>query len=112
MADRADVIIRNELVGDIKVVRKLPDGSSDLEVTITNGNEEQVHLASTEISLCIEAPEGVDTKECPFHVTSDVDLAVSCSRTESNWIVQIIPNDLPPDTPTTVNVTLGEIAPG
>ena len=112
MADRADVFVKNVLAGNINVIRKLPDGSSDLEVTIANGNEEQIHLASPEVSLLINAPKRVDTKDCPFNVKSDVDLAVSCSRTHSNWTVQIVPNDLPPDSPTTVNVTVGEIAPG
>ncbi len=111
MANRADVYVENVLTDGINVIRKLPDGSSDLEFAIANGNEEQIHLAAPEVSLLINAPEGVDTKECPFKVKSDVDLAVSCSRTDSNWTVQIVSNDLPPDVPTTVNVRVGEEGP-
>jgi hypothetical protein len=112
MAEKADFIVKNLLTGDINVIRKLANGSSDLEVTITNGNEEQINLDGLDVSLLIEAPGGVDTKDCPFNVKSDVDLSVSCSRTDSNWAVQIAPNDLPPDVPTTVNVNIGEIQPG
>jgi len=115
MADRADVYVRNGLTGsiqgDIHVTRKLPDGSSDLDITIANGNEEMIHLPGPEVSLVIDAPEGVDSKDCPFKVKSGVDLAVSCSRTDSNWAIKIVPNELPPDVPTTVNVNLGEDEP-
>jgi hypothetical protein len=97
MADRADVYVRNGLTGsiqgDIHVTRKLPDGSSDFDTAIAYGNEEQI------------------SKDCPFKVKSDVDLAVSCSRTDSNWAIKIVPNELPPDVPTTVNVNLGEDEP-
>jgi hypothetical protein len=111
MADRADVYIKNVLVDDINVIRKLPDGSSDLEITIATGNEEMVHLPGPEVSLAINAPEGVDTKDCPFIVKSGVDLAVSCSRTDSNWGMNIVPNELPPEVPLTVNITVGTDAP-
>ncbi len=111
MADKADVYVKNALADDVHVIRKLPDGSSDLDITIANGNEEMVHLPGLEVSLLINAPEGLDTKDCPFKVKSGVDLAVSCSRTDSNWAIKIVPNELPPDVPTTVNVNLGEDEP-
>jgi hypothetical protein len=111
MAEQADVYVKNNLVGDITVARKLPDGSSDLNITVTNGNTEQVYLAGTNISLVIHAPEGVDTKEYSLGVRSGLDLAVTHSRTGSNWAIKIIPNDLPPEVPTTVNVNIGENPP-
>lgn len=111
MADRADVYIKNVLTDDIHVIRRLPDGSSDLDVTIATGNEEMVHLPGPEVSLLINAPEGLDTKDCPFKVKSGVDLAVSCSRTDSNWGMNIVPNELPPEVPLTVNITVGTDAP-
>ncbi len=112
MADRADVFVKNVLTDDIKVIRNLPDGTSDFEIAVANGIEEQVHLAGPEISLRVDAPEGLDINTCPFNVKSDVDLAVSCSRTNSNWTMRIVSNELPPDSPTTVNVSVGGIGPG
>jgi hypothetical protein len=113
MANRADVYVRNGLPDNvnINVIRKLPDGNNDLETTIANGNEEMVHLPGPEVSLVISAPEGTEIKDYPIKVKSDVDLAVSYSRTDSNWAIKIVPNELPPDVPTTVNVNLGEDEP-
>ena len=45
MAEQADVYIKNNLEDSINVIRKLPDGSSDLNITIAAGNEEQIYLA-------------------------------------------------------------------
>ncbi|MCP5104346.1 MAG: hypothetical protein GY950_13240 [bacterium] len=112
MADRADVNVKNVLADDINVIRKLPDGSSDINAVIANGNEEQIHLPGPEVSLQINAPVGMDTNTCPLKVISDVDLAVSHSRTSALWTMRIESNELPPETPTTVNVTVGEIGPG
>lgn len=112
MAEQADVYVKNNFSGDITVTRKLPDGGSDLEVTIAHGNEEQIYLAGTDVSLIIQAPVGVDTKDHPLGVKSGLDLAVSHSRTDSNWRIRIEPNDLPPEVPTTVNVEAGADPPG
>jgi hypothetical protein len=108
MADNADVYVRNVLTDDINVVRKNPDGEIDITITIAKGNEEKIFLASPEVSLVINGPEGMDTKECPVKVKSEVDLAVTHSRTDSNWTIKIVPNDLRPSTPTTVNIDIGE----
>ena len=109
MANRADVNVKNCFTDnvDLNVVRKLSDGSTDLNSTITDGNEEQIHLPSTDVSLVVTAPNGFEIKNCPVHVKSDVDLDISKSRTDSNWTFQIVPNTLPPDIPTTVNVEIG-----
>jgi hypothetical protein len=111
MANRADFYVRNALTNDINVIRKLPDGSIDLETAVAYGDEEMIPLQGTEVSLIINGPDGTDIKECPVKVKSDVDLAVTCSRTDSNWALQIVPNELPPDTPTDVNVYVGEDGP-
>jgi hypothetical protein len=107
MAEQADVYVKNKLTDGIQVIRKLPDGSSDYEVTVAGGDEEKIYLGGTEVSLVVKAPEGTDTKNHSFRKRSDVDLSVACSRTDSNWTMKILPNDLPPDVPTTVNVTIG-----
>ena len=111
MAEQTDVYVKNNLNGDISVFRMLPDGNSDLSITITNGDSEQVYLAGTDVSLVIHAPEGVDIKDYPLGVRTGLDLAVSHSRTDSRWTIQIVPNDLPPEVPTTVNVNVGENPP-
>lgn len=118
MAEQADFWVRNVLKendvgGDINVIRKQPDGTIDLDTSIAKGEEEQIPILDPEVSLIINPPLGItDTKECYVLVKSDVDLAVSCSRTDSNWTINIVPNELPPFSPTTVNVDVGEEKPG
>ena len=107
MADQADVYVNNQFTDAVHVVRYLPRGGSDLEVTILSGNEEKILLPGTDVYLVINAPGGVDIKNHKIIVTTGLDLAVSCSRTNSNWTIQIIPNSLPPEVPTTVNVEIG-----
>lgn len=116
MADKADVYVTNLLENDVNVFRKLPDGASDLDTVVAGKDGETVHtekiiLQGTDVSLEINAPQGMDIKGCPFMATSDVDLAVSHSRTDSFWTAQIVPNDLPPEAPTSVNITLGPEGP-
>jgi hypothetical protein len=118
MAEQADFWVRNVLKeddvgGNINVSRKLPDGTIDLDISIPKGGEEQVPIQAPEVSLIINPPIGItDTKDCYVLVKSDIDLPVSCSETDSNWIINIVDNDLPPFSPTTVNVDVGEGKPG
>jgi hypothetical protein len=118
MAEQADFWVRNVLKeddvgGDINVIRKLPDGTIDLDTSIAKGGEEQIPIQGPEVSMIINPPLGItDTKDCYVLVNSDIDLEVSCSRTDSNWTINIVPNDLPPCSPTTVNVDVGEGRPG
>jgi len=112
MAEQADVFVKNLFEDDINVIRKLPDGATDMNSTVSKGEEDRFYLAGTDVSLTIGVPKGVDLKGHPIMVRSDVDLAVLCSRTDSNWTIQIVPNDLSPDTPTTVNITAGGTEPG
>lgn len=111
MAEQADFYIHNISTDDIDVIRNLPGGGSDLAVTIASGNLEQFYLGGTDVSLNIIAPSGVDTKNYSVKVRADVDVMTVSSRTDSSWTIKIIPNDLPPDTPTTVNVYVGEDEP-
>ena len=107
MADQADVYIKNALTEAIYAVRYLSGVSSDLDITIASGDEEKILLPGTDVYLVITAPRGIDIKESSILVKSDMDLEVSCSRTNSNWKIQIMPNSLPPEVPTTVNITVG-----
>lgn len=107
MANKADAYVRNVLTDNINVLRKLPDGTIDLNVSVAPGIDEMINLPSPEVSLIVNAPIGMDIKYCRMNVISDVDLALACSRTDSNWAINIIPNDLPPDIPTTLNVEVG-----
>ncbi len=108
MADRADANVKNCLTQDIRMVRRLPDGSTDMEAVIANGNTERIHLPDPDVSLVIFGPEGVDTKTCHAKVTADVDLAVAHSRSNSNWTISIVANSLPPDSPSDINIEVGE----
>jgi hypothetical protein len=107
MVDKADVYVKNKLTGDIRAIRYcLPSGNSDLDISITSGNEEMIHLVRTETYLVIEPPSGVDPAGCPFSVSNEE--LLSWSTMDDHWKVEIKPNNLPPDTPTTVNVDVGE----
>jgi len=65
-------------------------------------------MGGTGYSLIVKAPIG-DRIKCPLFVKAGVPLAVSysISPTEFMWTIKIEPNDLPPEVPTTVNVTIG-----
>ena len=108
MIEQADVFVNNLFGNDVNVARKLPNGSTDYETTITAGANERIPVQGTEASLVISLPTQVqDLKTCPIKVKKDVDLAVSCSRTDRCWTLQILPNNLNPEVPTTVNVSVG-----
>ncbi|HLP44425.1 MAG TPA: hypothetical protein VK186_28285 [Candidatus Deferrimicrobium sp.] len=112
MAEQANVFVKNLFTDAITVFRKLPDGNNDLEKRIPHGNEEEIILPGPTVAMIIHAPNGVDTQNSPIVVRSSIiDLAVKCSRTDGNWTIKIIPNDLPPEVPTTVNITVGADGP-
>lgn len=106
MANQADVVVTNKLLsGDLEVSK------SGNVVTIAVDGNERIPLLSPNEEMVLTAPEGKDLKYCPLEVKSDVDLSVTISRTDSTWTLKIIENNLPPDVPTTVNVTPGEEEP-
>ena len=111
MADQAYVYVRNNLTGGIDATRMLPNGSAASTTTIGSAALEKIILLGPEEWVVVTAPAGVDTKTCVMSVKSDVDLDTLHSRTRSNWTIKIVANELPPDTPTTVNITLGEDEP-
>jgi hypothetical protein len=113
MAENAEVIVKNRLrvEGDVKVSRKLPDGKTDFNAAIAWHKKGKVVLPDPDVSLIIAAPAGMDTRDCPITVLSDVDLIINYSRSKSFWQMRIDPNDLPPQVPTTVNVNIGEDEP-
>jgi hypothetical protein len=106
MAEQADAFVKNTFDSDIVVTRILPDESSE-DNTIGSGKEKRFPLLVSEESLIINAPEGKDTENLHITVRSSIiDLKVRHSTT--NWTLRIIPNDLPPEVPTTVNVSVGD----
>ena len=113
MANKADVNVRNILAENtnINVIRKLQDGTSDLDVTIAYNNDDQIHLPTPDVSLLVTPHNGMDIKDCPVNVKSDVVLGILYSRTNSKWILKIVPNELPPTAPPTVNVEIGDKEP-
>ena len=108
MIEQADFYVNNSFDTAVQVSRKLADGSTDLNVSVDAGNTEKVPLQGTDVSLVIGAPAGFDIKECFLRSRAEVDLAVLVSRTDSHWKINIVPNDLEPEAPTTVNVNVGE----
>jgi hypothetical protein len=105
--EQADFLVSNAFQTAVQVSRKLSDGSTDLNIGVDPGEEERVPVQGTDVSLVIEAPSGVDIKECFLRSRAEVDLAVLVSRTDSHWKINIAPNDLEPEAPTTVNVNIG-----
>lgn len=109
MAEQADVFVKNNLTSTIVVQRGLSGGTFDLEESVAPGTVSPViPLIGLDVFIIVNAPAGVDTKTCPFKVRADVDVSVACSRTDSYWKLQIVPNSLPPEAPTTVNVSVGD----
>jgi hypothetical protein len=113
MANQAKFRINNksETSIDVQAKRILPDGNSDIEKTIAQYDSKEIDLPSTDVSLVIDIPGVTDTKLYYLKAKSDVDLEILCSRTNANWIIKIVPNELPTGIPTTVNVDLGEDPP-
>jgi len=110
MAEQANVYVKNNLADDINAIRYCrPGGNSDLDISIASEDEEMIYLVRTQTYLVLKAPNGVDTESCPFRVSNE-DL-LSWSTTDDHWTVEIKPNNLPPDTPTDVNVYVGEDPP-
>ena len=108
MIEQADFYVNNSFDTVVQVSRKLADGSIDLNIGIDPGKTERVPVQGTDVSLVIEAPAGIDIKECFLRSRAEVDLTVLFSRTDSHWEINIVPNDLEPEAPTTVNVNVGE----
>ena len=107
MADQADVYVKNNLTAPIGVVRYcLPGGDSDLDISIGGGNEEMIYLVRSQTYMTIKPPSGKYTSDCTFSVSKEELLA--WSTMDDHWTVEIKPNNVSPDAPTTVNIDLGD----
>jgi len=105
-------LVKNEITGkSIDVTRKLQDGTPDYNTVLSAGAQEQINLASTDVSLVIDAPGETDAKLYWVKVDAAVDAETIYSRTKSNWTFRIIPNTLEPEIPTTFNISIGDIEP-
>jgi len=110
MAEEADVFIKNRIGEQITVTRTYQGGSTP--TPIADENEEGFLKLVPEQSLVIEIPKERDMNENPLIITTRItDLRVSCSTdaTVNRWVITIFPNDLPPEVPTTVNITAGGV---
>ncbi len=104
MADRADVFVRNMIGEDKDVVVTHTDQGGPSDTTIEYRDEKGFQNVMPEHSLTVKIPDGMDMSEHPLKVvTSITDMRISCSQ--NKWEINIFPNDLPPDVPTTVNIT-------
>jgi len=110
MAEQADVYVKNNLGQSIGAARYLPGGSSDLELSISSETQEKIFLPEPGVSVVISPPNGDGTSSYPFEVEADEGL-VEWTTASDHWTVQLRENSLPPDTPTTVNVTVGSDGP-
>jgi hypothetical protein len=113
MINNAIVTVQNQSKDKtLRVVRKPKANSdADLDKTLAVNGRESIDLLSTDVELVIHSPGGLDLKKCWIKVYTGVDLDLRHSRTDSAWIFKIIPNDLDPDVPTTVNISVGSIEP-
>ena len=116
MIEQANVFIKNKFVNcgsnDIQVTLKRADGSTEFQTTIAAGQTaDPILLKNREVSLVIKAPDALeDLKKADIKVWSGVDLSVISSSADGEWkwTLKILSNDLPPEVPTTVNVTAGD----
>lgn len=95
----------------IRVLRKPTKSTSDFKKSLKKNSFEIIDLQSLNVSLVIHAPDKMDIKKCQMQVDAAVDLEVHYSRSDSTWTFKIAPNDLEPEIPTTVNISVGDIQP-
>ena len=113
MADQADVLVKNQFPAQSVNVRRqlVSDGTTDYETVLSGDTQEQIVLPGPETAMLIQAPNGLDLKDCQIKLDCALDVEVTVSRTNSNWRMRIIPNDIPPEVPTTINVSIGDVEP-
>lgn len=113
MTDQAYVFVNNKLdrTGSISVIRKLPNGDDASESTIGNGDQEKITLLGLDEWVVINAPEEMDPATCYVAVKSEVDVNISYCWEAPNWTIKIAPNNSPANTPTTMNVSVGDDEP-
>ncbi len=109
MIYRADAYVRNNsnLIDTLNVV-SMHRYTKMQETTVNHGNVVRIPLSGPEVSLIISAPGDTDTKRCCIMIESDVDLDMVYSRAERNWTIKILPNELAPDMPTSINITISD----
>jgi hypothetical protein len=103
MVDQAEVYVKNHLTDAIAAVRSVP---GETEISIANGEQKMFYLIRTQISLTIKAPPGKNTSSCWIKVSNE-DL-LSCEANDDHWTIEIKENNLPPETPTSATVDVGE----
>ena len=107
MADQANVYVKNFLGQEIEVIREQPDKSQD-RYNLTEGQEKDFFLADSNVNLIINAPEGIDMG-IPTIIKATGGVYISCSVAKRAWIIRTQRTDSETtETPTTVNVNLGE----
>jgi len=108
MAEQADVFLKNNLQGySINATHMIAGGGNDPTISIPDGTEGRLYLGGIGDAISIDSPTGLDTKMFWLGIKSDLDLDITYSRTDNTWTIKIKSNELPPEVPTTVNVTIG-----
>jgi len=108
MVEQADVYVKNVFpAGDIRAIRKLSNGTIDIDVTIVPEDEEKIPLPEPGVLVIVSPPNGVVFEECWCDVKKGNDI-VTYSRNGTTWEIQImVPNSAVPEVPTTVNIEVG-----
>lgn len=110
MVEQADVFVKNIFpVGpyNIRAVRKLANGTIDIDLTIAPQVEEKIPLPEPGVLVVASPPNGVPIEACWCTVRKGSDI-VTWSRNGSTFEIQImVPNNAIPEVPTTVNIEIG-----
>ena len=108
MVEQADLYVKNVFpAGDIRAIRKLTDGTTDIDVTIVPGDDEKIPLLEPGVLAVVSPPSGVLIENCWCNVVKG-DEIVTCSRNGSAWEIQImVPNSAVPEVPLDVNIEIG-----
>ena len=114
MAEQANVCLKNLDGTGIDVVRRLANGTIDLNMTIPGGQEDTILLPEPGVYLEIGtpgAPNGKNTQNCVFNVILNEDVVDWSAMDDYHWKMQMSDNSRPPEVPTEVNVEIGEEPP-
>jgi hypothetical protein len=99
MANEAHVTIKNGLTeGDVKA-----NWNGNVYEHIEPGMEQEILVFKLGHYLYVTPPAGK-----PVKFTATIDLDLTYLAMTSTWLIEIRPNSIPDEGPTTVNVTVGD----
>jgi hypothetical protein len=115
MCNNAFFYVKNNLVKSNVTISVVPciSGTSGKTVTIGEGLIGEFFLPNSEPNTYLEVtPNGLDLTQCYLIVNPILKIPFEVQNTPaSKWRIRISPNNLPCDTPTTVNITISDDRP-